>query len=420
MLATQDPAAAVTGWRRVASENEVARCERAAAAVARDLVALAGDNGPVTPHPSLSGGGGWALLLHEAGRRGLVDAGAGERLTRRLLAEVPRRRLPPALFSGFTGTAWLRAHLDPGSAPRALRGVDERLVTRLRRPWDRQDDLLYGLVGFGVYFADRLPDAVAHEGLALVVRRLADLAERRGDGTITWVSRSRVASEPDEPARYDLGVAHGVPGTISLLACAHTAGAEPSLADELLRGAVAWVLGQRRPPGWSDGHRFAGARLPFYLGSWEDDIGPSRLAWCYGDASAALTLLHAAEALDRDDWRAAALDLARAAARREPETAGVRDAGLCHGGTGLALVFARLAALTGDAELRRAASAWLGRTLDLETPVRGFAFDAFMPDGWQASTELLVGSPGIGLGLLALSDPDPPRWDRLLLLRPPR
>jgi hypothetical protein len=417
VASTEAPVAA--GWRCVAGGADAGRCASAAAEIASELAALAART--AAPDPTLSGAAGWALALHHAGRRGLADPGTGAALARRLLAEVPRRPLAAGLYNGFTGPAWLRAHLDPASAATALRTVDARLVARLRRPWTRADDLLYGLAGFGAYLADRLPDPLALEGLGLVVRRLDDLAERRADGTITWVSRSRVASEPDEPARYDLGVAHGVPGTIALLATAVAHGAEPDTAAELLSGAVAWVRSELRPASWSAGDTYAGARLPFYLGSWEGWERPSRLAWCYGDASAALALAGAADVLGDADAAAAALDLALAAARRQPATTGVRDAALCHGTAGLALVFARLAEATGAPELHAAAATWLERTLALRRPGDGFAgYRAWMDDAWVASPSFLAGAAGIALALLALSDPEPPTWDRLLLLRPPR
>jgi lantibiotic biosynthesis protein len=397
----------------------VTLCERAAAAIAADLTALAATE--QAPHPSLSSGAGWSLMLHHAGRRGLADPVVSERLARAVMTELPRQHMAAGLISGFTGAAWLRAHLEPASAASALRTIERRLVERLHRPWPREDDLLYGLVGFGAHFADRLPDPRAHEGLGLVVRRLHDFAERRDDGTITWVSRSRMWTDPDEPPRYDLGVAHGVPGTIAILAAAFAAGAEAALAQDLLDGAVPWVLGERRTPGWGAGYTYAGASLPFYIGGREDEFRPSRLGWCYGDASAALMLMHAAEALDREDWRASALDLARHAARRDPGSAGVVDAGLCHGSAGLALVFARLAAYEDDAELRAAASTWLGQTLEYWKPGRGCGgFTVQILKDWVADPSFLMGAAGIGLALLALSDPEPPAWDRLLLLTPPR
>jgi hypothetical protein len=132
-------------------------------------------------------------------------------------------------------------------------------------------------------------------------------------------------------------------------------------------------------------------------------------------------LMHAAEALGRSDWWDSALDLALLAARRDPSSTGVEDAGICHGTAGLALVFARLAAYTDDPELRTAASTWLGRTLERWEPGTGCGgFTILGLEGWTPEPSFLTGSAGIGLVLLALSDSEPPSWDRLLLLAPPR
>jgi hypothetical protein len=75
---------------------------------------------------------------------------------------------------------------------------------------------------------------------------------------------------------------------------------------------------------------------------------------------------------------------------------------LCHGSAGLALIFARGAALTGDSSLADAARFWVDDTLQ-----RVAGCD---------DSSLLNGLAGAGLALLALSGDHEPAWDRALLL----
>src|SRR6185369_3602711 len=183
----------------------------------------------------------------------------------------------------------------------------------------RHFDLVSGLTGVGVYALERLPRPRAQECLRRVVDRLAERSEQV-DGGRAWRTPGEAltleASRPMGP--FDLGVAHGIPGVIALLAAACEWNVAADRARMLLDGAVAWLLGRRR----SDGAigRFAASAGP---GS---DPSPARLAWCYGDAGIAATLLGAARAVGRSDWTEEALVIAREATSRADETSGIRDA----------------------------------------------------------------------------------------------
>jgi lantibiotic modifying enzyme len=213
---------------------------------------------------------------------------------------------------------------------------------------------------------------------------------------------------------YDLGVAHGVPGVVGLLARACAAGVGADRARPLLDSAVSWLLAQRQPAG-------TGARFP----AW---IAPDTLrhtpdpAWCYGDLGIAATVLMAARCTGEASWEDEALALARPA-----PTPGIlsqiSDAQLCHGAAGVAHLFNRMFQATGEDWLKRAALAWLRRAVDLRRPgekLAGFSALHEARDGTVrrvAHRGFLHGVAGIGLALLAASSPIEPAWDRVLLLR---
>jgi lantibiotic biosynthesis protein len=164
-----------------------------------------------------------------------------------------------------------------------------------------------------------------------------------GEG-ITWftpperlLSRNRKQSPF---GYYNLGVAHGVPGVIALLAGACRAGIRPEVAHPLLTGAVRWVMSQRLSES-------RGGRYPAWIAPGHESR-PCRLAWCYGGPGVAATLLYAAKVLCHEEWEAAAMDIATHAARATPEESGVEDAGLCHGAFGLAHLYNRIYQASGD------------------------------------------------------------------------
>lgn len=357
------------------------------------------------------------------------------------LATVPMR---PALYAGFTGVAWAAEHLgrllgggeeeeqEAGEADDVDEGdedmnaeIDHALLTALERgSWVGDYDLISGLAGFGVYAVERIPRPLAVRCLEAIVDRLDETAEKNGQ-EVTWFTPPDVlpsiSREQAPNGYYNLGVAHGVPGVIALLADACRLGIRKERARPLLEGAVRWLvpqhLGEQR-----------GACYP----SWIDpglEPRPSRLAWCYGDPGIAATLLYAARALGMEEWERSALAIAAHAAEAKPEDAGVRDAGLCHGAFGLAHLYNRIHQATRGELFADAARQWYRLGLEMRKPEGGVAgFSAWVPSaqdpqslGWEPDPGFLTGVSGIGLALLAAVTPVEPEWDRLLLVAiPPR
>jgi lantibiotic modifying enzyme len=400
--------ARTAAWQPVLCGEEAASARRAVAEIA---AALASDRGP--PGHDLAGGAAGAALLfgylarvtgdagHRAAALALVDRAADH------LACVPTG---PSLFHGFPGVAWAADHLRSllGEVdPSCNDDIDDAVATALGCAAGVLGfDLVTGVVGLGVYALERAGRPIADRCAARVVAQLAATA-RRVPGGVVWTA-------PDRPDRIDLGLAHGIPGVIALLARCACPEAGPCSRDTaatargLLDGAVAWLLAQRDPD----------ARFPPVIVG-DRPRPPGRAGWCYGDAAVALALVHASRAGD-PAWFDAGLEIARTAAARPACETGVRDAGLCHGAAALGLIYQRLHHATGDPALHAAARDWVLRILARRSGRDEPAITA----GWSQATTgapcavpgLMNGAAGIGLVLLAASSEVAPDWDRALLL----
>ncbi|MFL6263650.1 MAG: lanthionine synthetase C family protein [Thermoanaerobaculia bacterium] len=415
-----------TAWSPIL-EGEAA--ERAAEAVA--AVAGAIGEGPLAGRhatPGLAAGEAGAALLFEYLDRARPGTGYGDVAVRRIERAgegVAAGLREPSLYGGFTGVSWVLEHLQGGPSEEddedLNEEIDAALLAYLRQtPWPFHYDLTGGLVGFGVYALERLPRPSAVACLEQVVERLAEMSEPRPGGGLAWFTPLRLVPEPNRPwypqGYENLGMAHGLPGVVAVLARTCAAGVAVERARPLLEGAVSWLLAQKLPP--SERSVF-----PYAVGP-EVKIRPARTAWCYGDGGIALALLAAGRAAGRADWEREALDLARTVARRPVESCGVEDAGLCHGAAGLGHLLNRLHQATGDPELREAARAWLGRALGYREPGRGIGgFLSYTPPPddpdqlvWNEDPGFLTGSSGIALALLAGISAVAPDWDRVLLV----
>ena len=415
-------------WSPILEGEDAAWADAAVAAVA-EAIGEAPCASRYAAADLCSGESGIALFFEYLGRA-RPGAGYGDIAWARLeraIDGLDALRQSPGLYMGFSGVAWAVEHLqgepggeDDGEDPNE--DVDAVLLTLLRKsPWPFDYDLTSGLVGFGVYALERLPRPAAVACLELVVDRLAEIASPRPEG-LGWLTPPHLVPGVNRdyfPQGYEnLGLAHGSPGIIAVLARICAAGIALERARPLLAGAVEWLLAQKLPAGlWSV--------FPLSIGPGIEPR-PARAAWCYGDPGIALALLAAGRVAGEPAWEREALALARSIARRPVEHCGVVDAGLCHGALGLAHLLNRLYQATGDPELLAAARAWFGRSAGYWRPGQGIGgFLALTPpEGevnrleWNADPSFLSGAAGMALALLAATSGIEPDWDRLLLVSP--
>ena len=414
-------------WQSIASADTRRECWSTIEEIEHGLARYLGSGDAALD--DVTGGYTGAALFYAYLHAATANEGAADRALEALersTSALAERQMLPALYSGFLGVGWVVTHLTrelfEGDAGLAAE-IDDALRQLLTNVEDRLTfELIYGLAGYGTYLVERLPDP----GAAALLGRVLDLLEESRDASGVWHTdpgwMSPWQREQMPRGSYNLGVAHGIPGVIGFLAAAHREGvADPRLA-RFAGDAVQWTLARK----WEQPSSLFPAFIP--VGG---EPYPTRTAWCYGDLGVATVLLSAAESFGRDDWRREALAIARTAARRSREDTLVKDAGLCHGSTGIAHLFNRMAQASGDDELRDAAERWYRVALDMRRPGEGLAgllsWVDVVENGklvgfeWKTEPGFLSGVAGIGLALLAAVTDFEPLWDRVLLVAiPPR
>jgi len=205
---------------------------------------------------AFDGGHSALALAHQALDRALPGRGHAGRARRhmaRAIDALGKTSVPPRLYGGFTGVAWVAEHVLGRREDDANAAIDDALARLLAHsPWGESYDLIGGLVGYGVYALERSARPSARVLLEQVVSHLAALAES-GPRGITWRSRPAwipkgITPHPSHGA-HNLGLAHGVPGVIALLGRIHRAGVARRETARLLDGAVAWLLAHELPEG---------------------------------------------------------------------------------------------------------------------------------------------------------------------------
>jgi hypothetical protein len=408
-------------WRPILDGDLRERADRTLTEIAEALDRLAGgdDPGELAPGSLGSGAPGLAVFFAylDRVRPGCGHAERAERLLDIAFDAAAARPLDMTLFAGFPGVAWASEHLAGDADEDANQEIDAALIELLSRsPWRGDHDLILGLAGLAVYALERLRHPSARRCLELILDRLDETAERQG-GRATWKTAPWLLPQTIRQAfpdgYYNVGVAHGVPGVVAILARMSAAGIGGGRAHRLYREAAAWVLECRLDGGAGQ------ARFPYHVGP-GISAQPGRFAWCYGDPGVAAALLAAARAAGDPGLEESALEVARRAAAEPSTRRDVVDAAICHGAAGVGHLFNRIHQTTGDEAFAGAARRWFARALDMRLPgegVAGFAsWTGSERDGTRsADPGLCNGAAGIGLALLGAVSAVEPAWDRMLL-----
>ena len=215
---------------------------------------------------------------------------------------------------------------------------------------------------------------------------------------------------------YNIALSHGMSSIILVLSRLYKSGIQQKQIKELVSSTIDYILSQEL------NRSIYGCCFPSQSTENGDEIYKSRLGWCYGDLGIAVALWQAGKIFNRQDWQDKAVDIMLfTTQRRDPKDNNIIDAGLCHGSSGVAMIFKYMYNETEDERFAETAQYWTDVTLDLAYHQDGLAgykkFTLEVTPPWKTSYTLLEGISGIGLNLLSLLDiKQRSKWMELFLL----
>jgi lantibiotic modifying enzyme len=352
---------------------------------------------------------------------------AGDLRFKGLVGEMVERAInPPAghfpgysFASGFAGIGWTIKHLlendllvsDAASVYKQLDPViGESMIKEMS---NGHYDYLHGAGGMALYFLSN--DTLDDQSTAFLIAFINELDRHsivEDDGGVKWKS---VLDMDTGREGYNLSLSHGIASLMLIIQMIRRKGVEKARCDKLLKGAYTYLRKQQLS---------AGNYLSIYP-SWAiesmEDIGNSRLAWCYGDHGAGIACERVGEALDDKEIYNHGLNILKhAAGRRDPGDNRVMDAGICHGASGLALMNNAFYQHMWMNYFRDAAAHWSDVCLNMayhdDGPGGYKAWYHPQYGGWVRTGGLLEGAAGIGLSLLSFVSPREPEWRKAFLI----
>lgn len=311
--------------------------------------------------------------------------------------------------SGIAGFAWLIIYLKENDLIEIdlddyLSDIDKVLLQYAKLMIEKKEyDQLHHAVGIGFYFLKRGNFSIVES----IINGLYHDRENVG-GYLTW-RRVRPQSKKEI---VDFGLAHGIPGTLFFLYKCYLQHILPQKCSEMMRENISFMLDHMNGSG-------VPSYFPFSIeydkiSQFDSKQNMSRLAWCYGDLTALYILFHVSSVfpVQIDAIRM----LEQVAQRRNDTETRVKDAGFCHGASGITHIFNRLYYETQNSYFEEAANYWLKRTLLLGNETEGVVGYVFTEGNKEHPLDLLVGISGVGSTLLSFQNPKLIHWDESVFL----
>jgi len=236
---------------------------------------------------------------------------------------------------------------------------------------------------------------------------LSNESQKRAD-TLVGKRADTLVGPYGDLFNIDLGLAHGLPSYLLFLSKINkqTGRPDPDLGSNIER----WLNTLLDSADFTQKH---GSIFPTRI---KDGISqyPSRLAWCYGDVGIGISLMLLEERLTGERFAGLGLQgvgervLELAAKRRDPKNTRVQDPYLCHGSSGLVLIFFKAYLLSKNDKFKEAAQYWTKETLNY--------LDSTHSPAQSKDMSLLNGLSGIGLTLMAIDKGYLSGWQKGLLL----
>lgn len=266
-------------------------------------------------------------------------------------------------------------------------------------------DFLHGALGVGLYFINKDKNHQAINDLINFLNELADTDIK--NNIIKWKSILDIKGQ----IGYNISLSHGISSIVIFLSRLIKNNISDNRLLKMLTGAINYILSQE------NNAKLYGSYFPHYSIDNTQNL-QSRLAWCYGDLGVAYSLWLAGQVTNNTKWKNKALDVfSHSATRLSPVQTNIMDAGICHGSSGVAMIYRRIYIETQINEYLEASNYWLRQTLKHSQFHDGLAgYKSYIEDEWICDYSLLTGISGIGLTFISYLTNDQQTWDEIFLL----
>lgn len=280
-------------------------------------------------------------------------------------------------------------------------------------------DAVSGIAGIGTYVLSRT-DSSAEVSIDSVLNTIIWLSGELEGLPRYWTPRDFIhvgfGNHPlFKHGMINLGLSHGIPGLLSLLALAYLKGSRNDGISKAIESMARKVV----ECAYADEH---GINWPAAVGisakrSCIPSSGPSRTAWCYGTPGVAHSLWLAGEALNKNEFKAKAVMGMESSVRRAELLNHNSSPGFCHGLSGFLHLLLKFYNLTHSEVIANGAIEIFDKLISLYSSENLLGFqNTGLLNQKVDDPRLFEGASGIALVLFASSTDVIPAWDRVFML----
>ena len=215
------------------------------------------------------------------------------------------------------------------------------------------------------------------------------------------------------PDEINLGFAHGLSGIIIVLLRIYEVGIATQRIEEIIRGAIKYLINTYREVDFLTGqysHFPTVVNEEYPLEAKENQKAyRDFLGWCYGDLNQVIMLYQAGNMFNEPSWILLAETVGDTTLKRTlNKGTKIKDMFLCHGSSGLSLMYQSLINISGNEKYRQGVDYWQQVTLQY--------LEDYHWDNTENNGSLLGGLEGVGLSLMTLNSGVDLLWKRVFLL----
>tara|TARA_R110001592_G_scaffold107256_2_gene300376 strand:+ start:1058 stop:2260 length:1203 start_codon:yes stop_codon:yes gene_type:complete len=323
-------------------------------------------------------------------------------------------------FGGYTGVLWLYQHyinigfIEYDDDAKETFNIFDNLIKNeiLNEKRLKNYDLLYGVLGYGVYFLERDKFTSQKERLNEIVDVLDEISIKKEFG-VAWEDRFE-RSENRDKELINLGFAHGIPSIILFLSYVYKATRYKKslfLIDQAIKFLKSYELDSSQDSCFSL-NILNGEAVNF----------KTRLAWCYGDLGIGYAILKSGKLLSNSTYIDYGKEILYSLIDKniDDRSTGIKDAGFCHGTSGVSHLFYKVYQCTKEEKFLKISDYWFKQSLKMANTNGGYSSCNYIDEEerwlFESNNGLLEGGAGVGLCALSRLESNSITWDLCFLL----
>jgi len=331
----------------------------------------------------------------------------------RLLDHASLEKLSHTFCNGYAGILYLFEFLKEYDLLNVDMDEAEEELEKYIISWMKYDihqgnyDFLHGALGVGYYFLKKGKNI---QPILELVDFLHETAEK-DEHTKRFKWKSIIGE--NEERGFNIALSHGMASIVLFLSHLIRKDIKNNRTFELLENTINYILSQE-----IEVDRY-GCFFPYQSleNKGNDPIKKSRLAWCYGDLGVAYSIWIAGRVTGKSQWTSKGMEILLYSTQRNDLIGNhVIDAGLCHGTSGIAMIYRRMYLETYLPGFSDATIYWLQQSLEMAKYLDGLAGYKTYRSKWICDDNLLTGIAGIGMMFISHLIHDDQAWDEMVLL----